>query len=304
MGLLDRLLGRRARSGPHPASATTGERSGDVELLLRLAREGAPLDRQRAALADVLAARGVSPVGVGAALARARDGIVLFEEGKAESTSRLGGQPLLPAGATWPLGPDGRALAFIASIDLAAQPQLEPLPSQGTLLVYWDHSFFELERMDFVAATRVFYVDAGAPIQRQEPRDPGHAFGPLPLTGYLMPVLGELDRVDAPAEDEDALFEATDAVLAVYRHQLLGSSRDVQGPVLEEVPYWFEQAFADTRERYEPAELRGEGWLLLAQFEETEGLTFGDAGALYLVMPEADLRARRFDRVMGIMQSA
>jgi len=29
---------------------------------------------------------------------------------------------------------------------------------------------------------------------------------------------------------------------------------------------------------------------------------FGDAGALYLVIPEADLAARRFDRVLGIMQ--
>ena len=29
---------------------------------------------------------------------------------------------------------------------------------------------------------------------------------------------------------------------------------------------------------------------------------FGDAGALYFVLPEADLRERRFDRAMGIMQ--
>jgi len=67
---------------------------------------------------------------------------------------------------------------------------------------------------------------------------------------------------------------------------------------------WLDGSFPETRARYDEAELQGKGWTLLAQFESVDGLMFGDAGALYLVLPDADLRAARFDRVMGIMQCA
>jgi uncharacterized protein YwqG len=56
------------------------------------------------------------------------------------------------------------------------------------------------------------------------------------------------------------------------------------------------------RSSFTTAEQSGDGWLLLAQINEDHGLVIGDGGALYFVMPEADLHARRFDRVMGIME--
>jgi uncharacterized protein YwqG len=309
VGLFDRLRGRgngRAESRPSPPRTAPDReaRRRDAEELLRLAREGVPLERQREALAEMLAARGVSPAGVKAAFRRVVDGIALLEEGQPDAATRLGGQPLLPAGTAWPRDPDGRPLTFIAAIDFAELPDLDPLPTDGTLLVFWNHAFFEMERMDFVAATKVFYLPAGGAVEAHDPPDPDYAFGPVPLVGFPIPVLGELDPAAATAEDEDSFYEASDALLMAYQHQLLGTSRDVQGPVLEEVSYWFDTGFPHTRERYNDAELRGEDWVLLAQIEETEGLTFGDAGALYLVMPRADLLARRFDRVMGIMQCA
>ncbi|CAN5209552.1 hypothetical protein BH20ACT16_BH20ACT16_16250 [soil metagenome] len=79
-------------------------------------------------------------------------------------------------------------------------------------------------------------------------------------------------------------------------------SRDVQGPVLDEIAYWFDEGFSASRDDFSEAELAGEGWLLLAQLESTGELLFGDMGALYLVIPRTDLEARRFDRVLGIMQ--
>ena len=42
--------------------------------------------------------------------------------------------------------------------------------------------------------------------------------------------------------------------------------------------------------------------MLLGQIESTDELMFGDAGALYLVIPQIDLAAERFHRVVGIMQ--
>ena len=198
------------------------------------------------------------------------DVIALFTGG--HGTSRLGGTPLLPAGDSWPLAPDGRALTFIAALDLGELPRLPPLPGGGTLLFFWDLAFHELEKIDFVAATRVFLVAPDGALEEHGAAE----FGPLALRGELNATPDE--------------------------HQLLGRSRDIQGPVLNEVAMWLEGSFPETRARYDEAELRGEDWTLLAQFESSEGLMFGDAGALYLVLPDADLRAARFDRVMGIMQ--
>ena len=122
--------------------------------------------------------------------------------------------------------------------------------------------------MDFVVASRVVY-------------DPE----PAPRTPSGTPLAGTLT---SGGDD--------------FPHQLLGTSRDIQGPVLDEVPYWFTEGFPATRERYSEAELRGEGWTLLAQFAAGHELLFGDMGDLYYVLPSADLQAQRFDRVMGIMQ--
>lgn len=277
----------------------------NCEDLLKLARADAPLEEQRAAIRQVLSERGVSDEGIEKAMPFARDGVALFEDKDAGGrTSRLGGDALLPEGEEWPSAPEDHPLGFIALIDLGELPDLDPLPKDGTLLVFWDHMYFELSEMDFVAATRVFYVPAGGSTTPATAPDDEHAFGPIPLSGHLMPILGELDNVEVPDEDEDAFYEASDEVTRVYEHSLLGSSRDVQGPVLEEIDYWFgEHVFPETRERFTEEERKGEGWVFLAQIEEAEGLVFGDAGALYLLIPEADLRERRFDRVMGIMQS-
>lgn len=304
VGLFDRLRRHhkvRAPAAQQPPASVVP--SDGVETLVELARTGAPLEEQRRALAAYFHGRGVPSEAVDGVLRQTRDAIALFEEEGAAVRSRLGGSGLLPPGEIWPTDPDGRPLTFIAAIDFSEMPFLAPLPKDGTLLVYWDHMYFELDRMDFVAATRVLYVDAETELDEQAPPDE-FAFGPIPLRGFAMPITGQTDDLEVLEAGSGPLLEALDALLLARMHQLLGSARDVQGPVVEEVSYWFNEGFPESRARYSDAELQGEGWTLLAQFEETEGLTFGDAGALYLVMPEIDLGARRFDRVMGIMQCA
>jgi uncharacterized protein YwqG len=51
-------------------------------------------------------------------------------------------------------------------------------------------------------------------------------------------------------------------------------------------------------------ELDGDGWILLAQINEddTADIGIGDGGSFYLFILEHDLRQRRFDRVVGVMQ--
>ena len=181
--------------------------------------------------------------------------VALREHG--EGRSRFGGDgPALPG------------LTFIAALDLAELPHLDPLPASGTLRFYWNLEFLELERMDFVVASRVLH-------------DPG----PAPEIANGTPLAGKLvtrrRRLPAPAAGHLA------------RHPGPGPRRD---RVL------VRQGFPKTRERYSEAELQGEGWSLLAQFASSGELMFGDMGDLYYVLPTADLKAHRFDRAMGIMQ--
>jgi uncharacterized protein YwqG len=194
-------------------------------------------------------------------------------------------------------------MTFIAEFDFDELPALAPLPDNGRLLVYWSEHSFELDRIDFRAATRVFWVPRRAtPVEAQTPEG-ATEYERVPLTGALMPILGSYEALLGPdGEDDDALFDAYDSAMSLYKHQLLGPSRDIQGPVLEEVSYWLERGDAAARDDYSASEVAGEGWTLLAQIDSTGELMFGDAGALYLVIPEVDLELRRFDRVMGIMQ--
>ncbi|WP_210494721.1 YwqG family protein [Patulibacter sp. SYSU D01012] len=300
MGLFDRLR----RRDPAPSAADDGVGRDVFAELRTLARAGATPDAQRAAVARALQAHGLPAALAGRYVDRMVDGIALSPDGATDPRLRIGGDPLLPPDEPWPHAPDGRPLSFVAALDLAAVPPLAPLPRAGVLLVFWDTAFHELERMDFVAATRVFLVPPEhAPVPAATPDGAERAAG-VPQAATVVPFPAPdatLDTDDVP--DGVPAYELDDALQQEYGDRLLGAERPIQGPVLDEVPYWLVQGFPATRERYSAAELAGEGWAFLAQLGEPDGLRFGDVGALYLVLPRADLQAGRFDRVMGILQS-
>ncbi len=133
-----------------------------------------------------------------------------------------------------------------------------------------------------------------------------------PLRGTRMPIAGDPNLVaDEIGERPD--FERTTAALneltrqGLYPHHVLGAPIDVQGRVLEEMPSYFDPKLRylsdESRERFTPAERASDDWRLLAQIDTDETVMFGDAGSLYLVILEQDLAARRFDRVIGMMDS-
>jgi hypothetical protein len=275
----------------------------DAAGLLELARSRAPLHEQRAALGTALREKGASDEAVRAVLERARDGVVLYDDGEIHA-SRVGGNGFLPPGEDWPMGPTRKAMEFVAAIDLGEMSSPEPLPRTGTLLVYWAP---ENPRQDFVAGTYVRYVPREVPLEEHENPDPGvEVADPIPLAGVTMPIYGTAG-LSLPADDD------FNAVSSLYRglgelvrfSQLLGGSRDFSiRPAVEEIAYWFKRVGFIARRRYSKEEQAGEGWTLLAQFGSNRGgLAFPEDGALYLVIPDADLRALKFDRVMGILQS-
>ena len=300
MGLLDRFR-RRDDADEERDDDPVGP---DAFAELRdLVAAGAPPAAQRAAIERTLRAHGVPAAVVAEYVGGMVDGISLSTEGPTDPRLRLGGDALLPAGEPWPRSPDDRPLSFVAALDLAAVPTLPPLPAAGVLLVFFDLSFHEPERMDFVAATRVFLVPPGQALVPAAPPDGAEHEAPDALSAAVMPfprTQGRLEEDDVPEGVPG--YELEDALADLQGDRLLGAERPIQGPVLEEVAYWFDEGYPATRERFSASELAGEGWAFLAQLGTVGGPDFAAAGALYLVLPRVDLEAGRFDRVMGIVQ--
>lgn len=279
-----------------------------------LTRTGAPLPEQRAALARALSERGVADRAIGLVLDRTRPGIALTGTRDPRRT-RIGGPGVLPPGAAWP----GRwaecfdgvtrflHLALLAVIDFSELPHVPPLPPDGTLVLYHD-----LETHGFgqpFSGTRALYVPKGEPLV--EAPEPEHVTFPLPgraMTGVAVPISGEPEAVlrELPEEEHEPLIEAMNDLSGARNgdHHLAGSSVDIQGPALEEVAWTLQELAPSDRPAFTDAELAGVGWTLLAQVNEEPAidLAIGDGGALYFVIPAIDLAARRFDRVLAVMQ--
>jgi hypothetical protein len=285
----------------------------DVQRLVTLAEHEAPARDQRAALWWYLTERRISRPAIAAVLRHTRDGIALRPG--ASGGARLGGEPVLPAGEPWPRSANGNPFTFIAVFDFAKLPHLAPLPRRGTLALYWNGHWFE-ERgggeMDFVAATRAYYVPPGAAVDHPDAPEESWPFAAIPLDGSVAPIAGDPNLVADEIKgrpDADALFEAMNDVMAagLYPHHLLGAPIEVQGPVLAGMPSFFDPKFnylaPASRERFTAKERESGDWMLLAQIGEDGGLTIADGGELYFVILRSDLEARRFDRVIAIMDS-
>jgi hypothetical protein len=146
------------------------------------------------------------------------------------------------------------------------------------------------------------------------PPPPGDLLFPIKekaLRGVAVPIPGESELVVDALEfvdDRDKTIEVMNTLVNDWwpEHWLLGASQDVQGPSRLEVGCSLEHASAETRARFTPDALAGEGWMLLAQINEDVDADIsigdGDGGSFYLYILKQDLGERRFDRVVGLMQ--
>jgi Domain of unknown function (DUF1963) len=298
---------------PAAQPAASAELQRAATRLAVLADGGASVPRQRAELRAYLADSGVPEQSIDAVLRHTRDGIAL-RAGRDGAQTRLGGPPVLPAGELWPTAADGDKLTFVGALDFAELPRMDPLPVEGTLALYWNREWGGKGegKMDFVAATRAFYLEPGD--RTRAPAAPARTL-PIPYTplrGAAMPIAGEPGLVREELRgrpDLDRLGKAMDELerQGLYPHHVLGAPIEVQDPVLKGMAGFFNPTLGylseASRKRFTPAERDAGDWVLLAQIEEQDGLTIGDGGVLYFVMLKHDLEARRFDRVIGIMDS-
>ena len=297
-----------ARTTPAPDAVPAEE----AEPLVELAKRGASVRGQRRALRAFLREHDVGRASTATVLRHTRDGIMLWP-GRKSSSSRLGGTALLPRGVPWPENGSGKPFSFIGAFDLGDLPHVEPLPDRGTLAFYWDfHWIDEPGDMDFVAATRVYFLEPGAAADHPEPPREAYPFDEIPLRGTRTAVAGDPFLVAEAIEgrpDDGKVLAAMNALMQAgfFTHRLLGAPNEIQGPVLDGMPFFFDPKRKyltdESRERFTPAEREHGEWVLLAQIEEGAGLVIADGGILHFVILRSDLEARRFDRVIGMMES-
>lgn len=254
-------------------------------------------------------------------------------DGGGIGATRFGGAPDVPAGFVWPTfetatyGDDevkARPLAFLAQFNCA---QLAPLDRDGLLPRAGLLSFFyelDSQRWGFDPAdagcARVCWFEDLSGLKRAEfPAGLGEDFR-LPALGIRLsgeislPEWEDFSRLYSGETDWDSLEEARAALgadLPDNCSKLLGWPDIIQSNMTQECElvsrgYYLGSTWEQIPQKDVEEAAAVTDWRLLFQLDtvEHEGfeLMFGDCGRLYFYIREADLRARRFDRVWLILQ--
>jgi len=217
--------------------------------------------------------------------------------------SKVGGQPYLPKGVTWPTAPDGRELFFLAQFNFAEMPPLPPFLTQGILQFFINDD--DLYGMDFddgenADTFRVLYHEEvtqnEAVLQTKFPmlRDYDDLLPHHPDESY--PLIFELAEEVAPITD----YQFYQHFGADFFRQFGEKEWDVmdafgkavrpQGHKIGGYAYFTQD---DPRRPDDPM-------LLLLQLDSDElmDLMWGDMGVGHFFIREKDLAARDFSRVL------
>lgn len=230
--------------------------------------------------------------------------------------SRFAGTPDVPPDFAWPAR-DGRALSFLAQIDLT-EVSSPDLPPTGWLLVFYDVDAQPGgHRSKDAEGWRVVHVDAprDSLARRSAPRTRHAPFAPCSLRLRPVADLPDLDDTALTLSGvriDDAQWDAYMDVSSMLSggphlkndasdeneryHHLLGHPQIIQGDMREDC----ERLTTGGSRATAP-----ERWRLLLQIDSDEdgpGWTWGDGGRLYFWIRRDDLAARAFDRVWLVLQ--
>jgi uncharacterized protein YwqG len=233
--------------------------------------------------------------------------------------SRIGGMPDLPVGEPWPTRA-GTPMEFVAQFDLKDVARVlpeSPLPKDGVL---WFFADYDCPGKPTEGRAPVFYRPEGTGLTRwgstSEPIDAPYRLCSVVLESYEdLPDPAFHEWLPAHLEGKRAAgdYEDTREYLANGLsdggHKLLGYANPIQGPMeldLEHGTHRLEtmtgKGYADPRAK-ELAKTAGQ-WRLLLQVtaDDNAEMMWGDIGTAYFWIREADLEARRFERVELIVQ--
>lgn len=215
--------------------------------------------------------------------------------------SRLGGEPDMPPGTEWPVGPEG-ALGFLGQLDLMAARQAggpESLPETGLL------QFFHDERWGEADQVRVLFSEGERTRTSPPPSVPDYwRYHELAVAFDRQPSLPSLEWMginprevarSGPAWAELAKI-AGDRPKPEALHQLGGYPDEIQPECLPNSA--------------EFAPLKGEKqstspWRLLLQIDTDDrtGMAWQDGGRLYVLVRDAHARAGDFSRTVTIVHT-
>jgi hypothetical protein len=207
-------------------------------------------------------------------------------------------------------------MSFIGELDLAALHRAVPdaaplLPASGRLALFYD---VEEMRWGFEpkdgAFFRLLLLEGDGPA----------AAAPGGATAFKERLLGakaartlphpeELEGSALGDDADDAYAEHAQALLATPDHRVGGHPDWIQGDDREEAALTAVGGSAGTPEAAAAARAKlapgaAKEWRLLWQVDTDDdaGFMWGDAGRLYLLMRDADLKAKRFDRAWLVLQ--
>jgi len=241
--------------------------------------------------------------------------------------SHLGGSPLLPPDFPWPrFGED--PLMFLGQIDLAdlrplpRGPDADLLPRTGILSLFFANCDPDPARGH---GALFYFPDPAALVRTAQPqavRDrpfpiyiiKGKVAEPA-LPGWEQPFYALLlDTFGDP--DGCPYSQAIEVVrqLATYggqwwdeglpRHQLLGYPEILQSDALAAAAHDEREHLGEAHPPWNSRETAEQAaqWRLLWQVDSEDDLMLGDVGMVHVVIREADLRARRFERARVVFQ--
>lgn len=239
------------------------------------------------------------------------------DESLGVSASKWGGAPDLPADAAVP------PLALIAQVNLARLPTQAlahaGVPTGGLLSFFYD-----LERQpsglvpsDGPLGSSVIYTPSSASFVRL-PAGQSKGLRPCELVVRAELTIPAAESSDYQAvcdgKDLDAaaaylhLLQAIEAVSGGVSHRLLGHPTPVQGNLQLAAELVSRGLDAGSPKSYQGLAsdvlAKSRRWRLLLQVDSATEIewSWGDAGRLYFLIPEEDLREMRFDRVRAIQQ--
>lgn len=236
--------------------------------------------------------------------------------------SKLGGMPDLADEVAWPLMGDV-PLSFVGQINLSDVQPFETdhvLPTSGMLYCFYDanqqtygsdpadqagwkviYSTAErstLKRRAFPEAlpSQARFATSGLTFSSEVtlPQRPNLLDSTLDLTDAERKAYSEFMAVFPSAEDR-----------AILHHRLLGHSDDLQDDMHVQAQL-LSHGFSDDQSPEAAALLASANdWVLLLQIDSDSeaGMQWASTGLLYFWITQADLQARNFDGVWGILQS-
>jgi uncharacterized protein YwqG len=240
-------------------------------------------------------------------------------------TSRIGGAPLLPRGAIWPVTSHGKPLGFLAQInlsDLLHSPIA--LPSSGILSFFYDTANQPWGFFEDAGSWRVLYSPADTSLQltpqpdeTYQPILPSHDIAFVVEQTIPAPRSIELEGLTIAENVElwDAYFDFRDAWVfrneSKVAHRLFGHPDAIQGCMQRKIQFEsrgekLPEGVYSYYDHPRASELMpgAHDWRLLLQLDSDDRLNilWGDSGRLFFWITEDAIHDGRWEEAWANLQ--